>query len=651
LGSPIAYNKSTKLRNTLKERRIRQRGVLAGEIIVSINPQYEKPRWLRDLIRFLPLKSQFVLSGNIRDHQISDIGTGVVAQPLVQHLAMELRAAGFAQVVAYDPVAGFRTAANPGEPPNAGMDTLSRLGLMPANGAAPAGLDLFAQTVERACAWEEEPIAIVADFASRLIVRNDVLSASEHQAFTRALVASQHARARPYGSPPKPFFNTIVWVVDKEGDLPDWMLIGNPRIRHIPIGKPDHIARRGLAASLLTILPGYNAAGSDTAEAALDAFVDETEGLLLLDLQSIAQLGRAEGVSYDKVSDAVRRYKVGVTEDPWMRIDRDKIRGAGDFIRDRVKGQDHAVTHMLDIVKRAVTGVGAPRRGGRPRGVAFLAGPTGVGKTELAKTITSLLFGDESAYIRFDMSEFSAEHSDQRLIGAPPGYVGYDVGGELTNAVREKPFSVVLFDEIEKAHPRILDKFLQVLDDGVLTSGRGDRVYFSESFIIFTSNLGIYRTDTEGQRVLTVRPEDSFEEVRGRVRAEIEMHFKVALNRPEILNRIGENIIVFDFIRPQVAELILDGMIASILTDLHAGQGLDVQMSEAARSALRELCLRDLSNGGRGIRNHIEVHLLNPLARGLFDISAAPGDRLEIAAINSGDVTTIELVVVARAAA
>ena len=169
---------------------------------------------------------------------------------------------------------------------------------------------------------------------------------------------------------------------------------------------------------------------------------------------------------------------------------------------------------MLDIVKRAVTGIGQSPRGGRPRGVAFLAGPTGVGKTELAKTITSLLFGDESAYIRFDMSEFSAEHADQRLIGAPPGYVGYDVGGELTNAIREKPFSVVLFDEIEKAHPRILDKFLQVLDDGVLTSGRGDRVYFSEAFIVFTSNLGIYSDRSGGRtRARTSLPDEPFEDV------------------------------------------------------------------------------------------------------------------------------------------
>jgi ATP-dependent Clp protease ATP-binding subunit ClpA len=183
-------------------------------------------------------------------------------------------------------------------------------------------------------------------------------------------------------------------------------------------------------------------------------------------MNAIAQLSRSEAVEFAKISDAVRRYKVGVTEDPWRRIEREKISGAADFVRQRVLGQDHAVTHMLDIVKRAAIGIGGSRRGGRPRGVAFLAGPTGVGKTELAKTITELLFGDESAYIRFDMSEFSAEHADQRLIGAPPGYVGYDVGGELTNAIRERPFSVVLFDEIEKAHPRILDKFLQVLDDG-----------------------------------------------------------------------------------------------------------------------------------------------------------------------------------------
>jgi ATP-dependent Clp protease ATP-binding subunit ClpA len=389
-------------------------------------------------------------------------------------------------------------------------------------------------------------------------------------------------------------------------------------------------------------LPGGRDASAGDLEKTQNTFVDETEGLLLLDLNAIAQLARTEGLSINQISDAVRRYKLGVTEDPWRKIDRNKISGAEEFVGRRVKGQAHAVTHMLDVVKRAVTGIGQSPRGGRPRGVAFLAGPTGVGKTELAKTITSLLFGDESAYIRFDMSEFSAEHADQRLIGAPPGYVGYDVGGELTNAIREKPFSVVLFDEIEKAHPRILDKFLQVLDDGVLTSGRGDRVYFSEAFIIFTSNLGIYSISPSGERVLTVLSTEPFETVKRKVRAEIEDHFKRVLNRPEILNRIGENIIVFDFIREDMAEQIFDQMLETVLGDVKE-IGFDVSISPAARGALRALCLADLSNGGRGIRNQVEAHLINPLSRALFDRGAQPGERYEICSIQLGPSTTLEL--------
>jgi ATP-dependent Clp protease ATP-binding subunit ClpA len=297
---------------------------------------------------------------------------------------------------------------------------------------------------------------------------------------------------------------------------------------------------------------------------------------------------------------------------------------------------------MLDIVKRASTGISGTRRGGRPRGVAFLAGPTGVGKTELAKTITELLFGDESAYIRFDMSEFSAEHADQRLIGAPPGYVGYDVGGELTNAIREKPFSVVLFDEIEKAHPRILDKFLQVLDDGVLTSGRGDRVYFSEALIIFTSNLGIYSLDATGSRIPNVTAEQPFEEISRRVRQEIENHFKLVLNRPEILNRIGENIIVFDFIRPEIAAKIFGHMVEGILSNV-GETGNVVTITEDAKHHLRSICLADLSHGGRGIRNQLEAHLINPLARALFDQDSADG-RYQIEALESGTTTTLKLV-------
>ncbi|WP_313741349.1 AAA family ATPase [Pseudomonas sp.] len=600
---------------------------------------FERPRWLRDLVRFLPLKSQFVLSGNIRDLQATQIAPGAVtAQSFNQTLCNALLDAGYAHVLLWNPVTGFTAMSRPGANPAGGLSALQALGLNAVDGMVPAGIDLLGVTLERLVAQGGEPVALILDFASRLAVRNDQLSAAEHRLFTQALVLSHQARSRPATAERKPFFNTLLWLVEKEGDLPDWLLVDNPRLRHIPVGKPDRRARRALAPALLRGLVGSQGAEPQALGAAVEAFVENTEGLLLLDLSAIAQLARVEHVDMTQISDAVRRYKVGVTEDPWLSLDRTRIRNADGIVQRRVKGQRHAVTHMLDIVKRAVTGVGASRKGNRPRGVAFLAGPTGVGKTELAKTITHLLFGDESAYIRFDMSEFSAEHADQRLIGAPPGYVGYDVGGELTNAIREKPFSVVLFDEIEKAHPRILDKFLQILDDGVLTSGRGDRVYFSEALIVFTSNLGIYRQGENGERVANVQPHEPFEQVQGKVHSEIDRYFKRVLNRPEILNRIGENIIVFDFIREEVATQIFEQMVATTFADLQA-QGFSVELGEPARQALRALCLQDLGNGGRGIRNQLEAHLLNPLARALFDQDVQPGQALRIAALDDAGLT------------
>ena len=601
----------------------------------------EKPRWLRDLLRFLPLKPQFVLSGNVRDLQLSAISDSVVALSLPQILAAELRAAGYSQAIVFDPVAGLHVVGVPGETPNSTV--LNELGLEPANGAAPAGIDRLSEVLDRLVTRNGDPIALIVDLASRLIIRNEVLSSHEHQLFTRASRLSHHARPRPYGAEKSPFFNTVIWISDKEGDLPDWFVVNNSRVRHIPLAKPDAQIRKSFAPSLLRGLSGFREASEQARQEAVRSFVDHTEGLLLVDMIAIAQLSRSEDLNFSSVGDAVRRYKVGVSEDPWLRIDRDKIKNADAYVRSRVKGQEHAITHMLDIVKRAVTGVGAPRRGGRPRGVAFLAGPTGVGKTEMAKTITSLLFGDDSAYVRFDMSEFSAEHSDQRLIGAPPGYVGYDVGGELTNAVREKPFCLALFDEIEKAHPRILDKFLQILDDGVLTSGRGDRVYFSESFIVFTSNLGIYKQERDGSRVLNVSAKESLPEVQAKVRSEIEKYFKEVLNRPEILNRIGDNIVVFDFIRPTIAAEIFAQMIVGVLEGVRREQGIEVEMSAGAQETLAQACLIDLSNGGRGIRNKVESHLINPLARALFDTNAKPGMKVEVSEIAIGSTSVLQI--------
>lgn len=597
-------------------------------------------------MRFLPLRSQFVLSGNVRDQYPCEAGPEmIIPLRLITCVASELKTAGFVHFLAYDPAQGFTLPTLSGQDATAERTYFSKLtGLnWGTSGNAPASMQRFFEVLEIIVRASGEPIALFADFASRLLVRADNPTECEQRGFTSALVLSHAVMPRPVGLDGKPFFNPVFWIVEKEGDLPDWFIVGNPRLRNIPVPPPDQKVRRVIARTLSQSLADSADLAPEESESNISTFVEATEGLLVTDLVGITQLCHAEGLGLANIGEATRRYKLGVTEDPWKQVDRARLASAEEFIRKRVKGQAHAVTHVLDLIKRSVSGLASREGGGgRPRGVAFLAGPTGVGKTELAKTITELLFGDEAACIRFDMSEFSAEHSDQRLIGAPPGYVGYDVGGELTNAIRQRPFSVVLFDEIEKAHPRILDKFLQVLDDGVLTSGRGERVYFSEAFLIFTSNLGIYRLNADGQREVNVFPSDGFEKTQASVKEEIGRHFKFNLGRPEILNRIGENIIVFDFIREPVAKEIFGAMLSGMIERVRKTQGIILKLTRQAEAELQELCLADLSNGGRGIRNQVEAHFVNPLARVLFDQEHELGTCLEITGIRRGEATRIE---------
>jgi ATP-dependent Clp protease ATP-binding subunit ClpA len=225
------------------------------------------------------------------------------------------------------------------------------------------------------------------------------------------------------------------------------------------------------------------------------------------------------------------------------------------------------------------------------------------------------------------MSEFSSEHSDQRLLGAPPSYVGYEEGGQLTNAVKERPFSVLLFDEIDKADPSILDKFLQILDDGRLTDGKGETVYFSECIIIFTSNEGVKALNgrlSDLRNDLTASSKHAsellpYKDVKTILLGEIRKKFEVTIGRPEILNRFGDNFVVFDFIRPGVAEEIVSLLIGDLQKALVEERNIELTVGDGAREWVLTTALKDLSFGGRGIRNLIDTALVNPLARWLFD--------------------------------
>lgn len=595
----------------------------------------ESPRWQRELDRFIHLKSLLLLHGNILDlasSQVEADGRRYWTQSNLEDLfARLLPGMGYNLVGLFDPVKGLGFA----EP---GMEErwreLAGDAAKPANRPGQTDSDLrdlapLLPGISRALANRSQACAFVINLASRLASSPDRPPRPELALFTRLLKASLEAREviGPRGT----LNNLIILICDKINDLPTFLYLNNPRSRSIQIEPPDMIERRRFIRSHYPAFYGAKAQPTLALEA---YFASLTEGFSHYEMLSLVGLSQREQIPIERIRNLCERFKYGIVESDWDKIEPQRLAQAGTFIGQRVKGQALALAQLLDIVKRARLGLaaGASGRSQRPRGVLFFAGPTGVGKTEMAKGLAELLFGQEERLIRFDMSEFSAAHADQKLLGAPPGYVGYEEGGKLTNAMQRQPFSVLLFDEVEKAHPSIFDKFLQILDDGRLTDGKGETVYFSECIIIFTSNLGTYAPADagNGQREKLISPDMPYEEVRKVMLAAIRHHFNQVLGRPEILNRFGENFVVFDYIRPPLDAAILDHLLGQLTQSLKEQQGIGLGIAPHVRDQLIRLAQGFLEYGGRGIRNLLESALVNPLASQLFDQSAKAGDAVEV---------------------
>lgn len=637
--------------------------------------------WIKNLQNSLLLNPLVVMHGNVRDlyavpddlrHRLPSELSETRYVEFPTWLALDFERRGYDIVVLYDSVDetvflrqemadrfqqvaadSNKTTPKPADstPPPAGP-SLPTTRKDSSNGNAPndsgwmvklpvamAPEHFVATLTQRILPNPEFAIAVIFRYTDRYLSFTDRQDAQERRL---SILLQKAGAAIPQDNKPDRVPSRVVMLFDLEGAVPQELGAQAPfaGAARIPMPSPEdreaffrHNHERFFVDHTHTFHPEED-------EVQLTDITNLCDGLATRDLLGLAKLSRQEelGLSEEHFKRLIDHFRFGKRENAWQKIRTETLTNATERLQERVQGQDQIIHEVVPTLIRAkldLVDITKQIHSPKPRGVFFFVGPTGVGKTELSKAIAELIFGDENQMTRFDMSEYSEEHQQARLIGAPPGYVGFDQGGQLPNAILEQPFSVLLFDEIEKANPRILDKFLQILDDGRLTDGSGRTVYFSETIIIFTSNIGTggHQDADPGQMV--------YSELREYFRHEVQRYFVSKIGRPEILNRIGEdNILVFNYLRDEtVRDKIIERQIEDLAQIMRKRFRLGIQLTEQFRYVLKVHPSGFQTNGARGVRNLLRKLVLDELALQIFEDAESFANRtfvVDYDSINSG---------------